>query len=126
MTEYSYPKCNSKELFVKKSGNSTGLYCDNCGAWIKWLGKNELRAFEHSAKQKHVENVDSRQDDIAKIIYSIIDHMYCDNCRFSSEIKESDSDEWNCDECHRKYNGWGVSMQESNKIAKEILKQLGE
>ena len=76
MTEYSCPKCNSKELFVKKSGNSTGLYCDNCGAWIKWLGKNELRAFEHSAKQKHVENVDSRQDDIAKIIYSIIDHMY--------------------------------------------------
>lgn len=66
------------------------------------------------------------QDDIASIIYGTLNHMYCDNCRFSSEIKESDSDEWNCDECHRKYNGWGVSMQESNKIAKEILKQLGE
>lgn len=63
---------------------------------------------------------------IESIIYGALDHMYCDNCRFNSEIKESDSDEWNCDECHRKYNGWGVSMQESNRIAKEILKQLGE
>ena len=77
-------------------------------------------------KQKHVDDANSKQDDIAKIIYSTLDHMYCDNCRFNSEIKESDSDEWNCDECHRKYNGWGISMQESNKIAKEILKQLGE
>lgn len=76
MKEYKCPKCNSKNLFVKKVGNNTGLYCDNC--------------------------------------------------RFNSEIKESDNGEWNCDECHRKYNGWGVSMQESNKIAKEILKQLGE
>nr|DAL18230.1 MAG TPA_asm: TFIIB zinc-binding [Caudoviricetes sp.] len=66
------------------------------------------------------------QNDIANIIYNALDHMYCDNCRFSSEIKESDSDEWSCDECHRKYNEWGVSMQESNRIAKEILKQLGE
>ena len=66
------------------------------------------------------------QDDIANIIYNTLNYMYCNNCRFNSEIKESDSDEWNCDECHRKYNGWGVSMQESNRIAKEILKRLGE
>lgn len=126
MKEYRCPKCNSKNLFVKKAGNNTGLYCGDCGAWIKWIGKNELRAFEYLTKQKHVDDASSKQDDIASIIYGALDHMYCDNCRFSSEIKESDSDEWNCDECHRKYNGWGVSMQESNRIAKEILKQLGE
>ena len=91
MKEYKYPKCNSKNLFVK-----------------------------------NIDDANSKQDDIASIIYSTLDHMYCDNCRFNSEIKESDNGEWNCDECHRKYNGWGVSMQESNKIAKEILKQLGE
>ena len=33
-----------------KKGNNTGLYCDDCGAWVKWLGKDELRAFEHSQK----------------------------------------------------------------------------
>ena len=42
------------------------------------------------------------------------------------EVHNSHSDEWNCDECHRKYNGWGISMNESNKIAKEILNRLGE
>lgn len=126
MKEYKCPKCNSKNLFVKKVGNNTGLYCGDCGAWIKWVGKNELRAFEYLTKQKHVDDANSKQDDIASIIYGTLDHMYCDNCRFNSEIKESDNGEWNCDECHRKYNGWGVSMQESNKIAKEILKQLGE
>ena len=75
---------------------------------------------------KNIDDANSKQDDIASIIYSTLDHMYCDNCRFNSEIKESDNGEWNCDECHRKYNGWGVSMQESNRIAKEILKQLGK
>lgn len=98
----------------------------DCGAWIKWVGKNELRVFEHLNRQKHVDDANSKQDDIANIIYGTLDHMYCDNCRFNSEIKESDNGEWNCDECQRKYNRWGVSMQESNKIAKEILKQLGE
>lgn len=53
--------------------------------------KNELRAFEYLTGQKHVNDVSSKQDDIANIIYSALDHMYCDNCRFNSEIKESDT-----------------------------------
>lgn len=84
MKEYKCPKCNSKNLFVKKVGNNTGLYCGDCGAWIKWVGKNELRAFEYLTKQKHVDDANSKQDDIASIIYSTLDHMYCDNCRFNS------------------------------------------
>lgn len=43
-------KCGSVSLHTEVKGNNTGLYCDDCGAWIKWLGKDELRAFEH-AKQ---------------------------------------------------------------------------
>lgn len=69
MKEYRCPKCNSKNLFVKKAGNNTGLYCGDCGAWIKWIGKNELRAFEYLTKQKHVDDASSKQDDIASIIY---------------------------------------------------------
>ena len=61
MKEYKYPKCNSKNLFVKKVGNNTGLYCGDCGAWIKWVGKNELRAFEYLTKQKHVGNCCERE-----------------------------------------------------------------
>lgn len=45
-------KCGSISLHTKVKGNNTGLYCDDCGAWIKWLGKDELRAFEHANKSR--------------------------------------------------------------------------
>ena len=43
-------KCGSISLHTEVKGNNTGLYCDDCGAWIKWLSKDELRAFEHAQK----------------------------------------------------------------------------
>ena len=43
-------KCGSVSLHTEAKGNNTGLYCDDCGSWIKWLGKDELRAFENSKK----------------------------------------------------------------------------
>lgn len=43
-------KCGSTSLHIEHKGNNSGLYCDDCGAWIKWLGKDELRAFEYSEK----------------------------------------------------------------------------
>ena len=45
-------KCGSVSLHTEVKGNNTGLYCDDCGAWIKWLGKDELRAFEHANKSR--------------------------------------------------------------------------
>ena len=60
---------------------------------------------------------------IAAMIYDSLDHMYCDNCRFGSEIKESDCEEgmYGCEDCHRKYNGWGISKKEANRLAKQIM-----
>lgn len=45
-------KCGSISLHTEMKGNNTGLYCNDCGAWIKWLGKDELMAFEHSQKNQ--------------------------------------------------------------------------
>lgn len=45
-------KCGSVSLHTEVKGNNTGLYCDDCGTWIKWLGKDELRAFEHANKSR--------------------------------------------------------------------------
>ena len=45
-------KCGSISLHTEVKGNNTGLYCDDCGAWLKWVGKDELRAFEHSKKNQ--------------------------------------------------------------------------
>ena len=45
-------KCGSISLHTEEKGNNTGLYCDDCGAWIKWIGRDELRAFEHANKSR--------------------------------------------------------------------------
>lgn len=45
-------ECGSTSLHIEVKGNNTGLYCDDCGAWVKWLGKYELRAFEYSQKSQ--------------------------------------------------------------------------
>lgn len=44
-------KCGSVDLFTKEKGGNTGLYCSDCGSWIKWLGKDELRAFQMSKRK---------------------------------------------------------------------------
>ena len=43
-------KCGSIDLHTEAKGNNTGLYCNDCGAWVKWLGKDELRAFEYAMR----------------------------------------------------------------------------
>lgn len=45
-------KCESISLHTEVKGNNTGLYCDDCGAFQKWLGKDELRAFEYANKSR--------------------------------------------------------------------------
>ena len=48
-------KCGSVDLFTEVKGTNTGLYCSDCGAYQKWLSKDELRAFENAiTKQKDV------------------------------------------------------------------------
>ena len=60
-------KCGSISLHTEVKGNHTGLYCDDCGAWIKWLRKDELRAFEYANESSE----NSKREGIAKIIMTI-------------------------------------------------------
>lgn len=46
MKEYECHKCKSKDVFLKASGPNTGLYCGDCGAWLKWVTKEEKRLVE--------------------------------------------------------------------------------
>lgn len=34
--------CNSENFIIMEKGIHTGLFCSNCGNWIKWLSKKEL------------------------------------------------------------------------------------
>lgn len=45
-------KCGSIDLYIKEKGNQTGLYCSDCGAWAKWLSKDEKRVFKYSKENK--------------------------------------------------------------------------
>lgn len=37
-------KCGSTDLYTDQNGNNTGLYCSDCGAWIKWLSKKRIKS----------------------------------------------------------------------------------
>lgn len=50
--QYKCIKCNGSKMFTEKHGNNIGLYCESCGKWQRWLGKDELRAFEHANKSR--------------------------------------------------------------------------
>lgn len=53
MANYSCNKCgNTENFFTEQKNMHHGLYCGNCGKFIKWMGKDELRLFEHNNKSK--------------------------------------------------------------------------
>lgn len=49
-------KCGIVNGVIEEKGTQTGLYCDKCGRWIKWLTKDEARLFKHNEIQKLNEN----------------------------------------------------------------------
>ncbi len=65
-------KCGSTSLYTKNSGNNIGLYCSDCGAWIKWIGKDELRAFEHS-RDENVSSSQTLNDGIYMELFAVKD-----------------------------------------------------
>lgn len=43
MKFFECPKCKSRDVFVEGSGKQVALYCGECGNWIKWLNKKEIK-----------------------------------------------------------------------------------
>lgn len=66
----------------------------------------------------------NKKKKIANIIYENLWFAYCGNCRSYKEIEISDT-EYGCDDCNRKKNGWGVSMEEAEAIADKIIHMDG-
>ena len=62
-------KCGSVDLYTQTKGNNIGLYCSDCGAWVKWINKDELRAFEHSKESQN--NVNVNEDGIYMELFAI-------------------------------------------------------
>lgn len=77
MNQKSCKKRGSISLYTESKGNNTGLYCSDCGAWIKWLSKDEIRAFEHGQRATHV-----------KIQYKYHEYTIKQLCAYTQKLEQ--------------------------------------
>lgn len=68
-------KCGSVSLHTEVKGSNTGLYCDDCGAWIKWLSKDELRAFEYNSQEKSVHKTEPDKKDMTTKLKEFVSYL---------------------------------------------------
>ena len=66
MQNFACTKCGSIDVYIKENGTQTGLYCEDCGKWIKWLSKEEKRLAERWIENNksvaiNVENMKPKQ-----------------------------------------------------------------
>jgi PHP family Zn ribbon phosphoesterase len=50
-------KCKSNNFIIIPKGSQSGLYCAECGAWLKWLGKSEKTVYEAKGMQEIEPNI---------------------------------------------------------------------
>ena len=71
-------KCGGKEFFTEKHGNQTGAYCSACGKWQKWLGKDEIRLFNHGVQDGWISVNDGLPDSYRDVIVCLeTREVYC-------------------------------------------------
>lgn len=75
-------------------------------------------------RKKRLLPLTETQQKISDLLYENLGYMYCDNCRFGSEISKEESEElygcWGCEDCYRKYNGWGISRATCDSLVRNI------
>lgn len=85
-------KCGIVKGFIEEKGNQTGLYCNKCGKWIKWLTKDEKRLFAHNYKSKitNADRIRSMTDEeLAMAIMCPAEFTGSDKvCDFSHDCKD--------------------------------------
>lgn len=81
-------KCGSVSLHTEVKGNNVGLYCDDCGVWIKWLGKDELRAFEYAQSQNKETDIHLTHEDTNNLLelpYVVLDESDDEELRINGK-----------------------------------------
>jgi hypothetical protein len=80
MKKFNCSKCNSTEVFIEQNGNNIGLYCADCGKWIKWLNKDELRLAERQIKEYDKEIRAKAIDEFAEMLKEKYEEHNFDLC----------------------------------------------
>ena len=65
-------KCNGSAFFMKPHNNNTGLYCGDCGAWQKWLNKDEINAWKHYFEQLDEMQISKEEKEIDQMVSQYI------------------------------------------------------
>lgn len=62
---YKCRKCKGSAMVMNMNnkGTNTGLYCEHCGAWQKWLSKDEIRAAKFNKTVKIISGNSSNKID---------------------------------------------------------------
>lgn len=90
--QYKCIKCNGSKMFTEKHGNNIGLYCESCGKWQRWLGKDELRAFEHANKSRGLRATAKLYDDA--FVYNPTDDENISDCLIIGFDKHKGEQTW--------------------------------
>lgn len=48
--------CKSENVFILDKGQHKGIYCEDCGAWIKWSSKKEYNLYKISKVKELKQN----------------------------------------------------------------------
>ena len=91
-------KCGIVKGFIEEKGNQTGLYCNKCGKWIKWLTKDKKRLFAHNYKSKmtNADRIRSMTDEeLAMALLCVLRNLLksdkvCKDCTLAWLQKESE------------------------------------
>ena len=92
--------------------------CETC----RHKGKRCYCAPNSTCSGYELEFGETKKDKIAQLIYDWFNSVYCDNCRYNSEL-ETDKYGYNpCEDCIRKSMGWEISKCDAEHLASSILK----
>ena len=71
--------------------------------------------------------MDSVKVEVMDILYTTLNRVYCDSCRFS-ELGQEESERifgyYGCDDCYRKHMNWEISENCCEVLSDEILKVI--
>lgn len=57
-------KCGSGDIYIKENGSQVGLYCGDCGRWLKWIGKDERQLVERYIEDRAlIQQNDMKQEE---------------------------------------------------------------
>lgn len=103
-------KCGSKEIFIKENGNNKGLYCAECGKWIQWLGKDDLRLAQRQIDQSIINPIPRNLDELKE-------H---DKLTRSNAIDEFVNA---MEKLNKKRKGIGIDMIDVFEVAEQLKEQ---